>query len=111
MSDPFASRLSLFTGKGGVGKSTVVAAVALEARRRGLRPLVVELGHRASMQSIFGAGRIGHAPTEVAPGVHASNVDLEHALADYVAAPRKRRSIGLRAIRRASAPEGTCAAT
>jgi len=89
VSDPFASRLSLFTGKGGVGKSTVVAAVALEARRRGMRPLIVELGHRASMQAIFGgrgAQAIGHAPTEVAPGVHASNVDLEHALADYVAA-------------------------
>jgi hypothetical protein len=86
VSDPFTRRLSLFTGKGGVGKSTVVAALALEARRRGMRPLVIELGHRASMQSIFGAGPIGHAPREVAPGVHASNIDLERALADYVAA-------------------------
>lgn len=86
MSDPLRSRLSLFTGKGGVGKSTVVAAIAVEASRRGMRPLVVELGHRASMQAIFESGDIGYAPVEVAPGVHACNVDLERAFADYVRA-------------------------
>ncbi len=84
--DPFTARLSLFTGKGGVGKSTVAAAVAMEASRRGMRPLVVELGHRASMQAIFGVASVGHDPVEVAPGVHATNVDLERTLADYVRA-------------------------
>lgn len=84
-SDPWSSRLSLFTGKGGVGKSTVVAAVALEAARRGQAPLVVELGHRASMQAIFGVSEVAHAPKEVAPGVHATNVDLDRTLADYLA--------------------------
>jgi len=34
-------RLLLFTGKGGVGKTTCVAALALEAARRGRRPLIV----------------------------------------------------------------------
>lgn len=82
---PFSSRLAFFTGKGGAGKSTVVAALAVEARHRGLRPLVVELGHRASMQAIFGARHIGHDPVEVAPGVHAANVEVDRALADYVA--------------------------
>jgi anion-transporting ArsA/GET3 family ATPase len=82
--DPFTPRLSLFTGKGGVGKSTVAAAIAMEASRRGLRPLVVELGHRASMQAIFGVPRVGHDPIEVAPGVHATNIDLDRTLADYV---------------------------
>lgn len=68
-----------------MGKSTVVAALALEAGRRGLRPLVVELGHRASMQAVFGVAHVGHAPVEVAPGVHATNIDLDQALQDYVA--------------------------
>jgi arsenite-transporting ATPase len=85
LADPWSSRLSLFTGKGGVGKSTVVAAVAIEAARRGLSPLVVELGHRASMQAIFGVSTVGHEPTLVAPGVHASNVDLDHTLGEYIA--------------------------
>ena len=51
--DPHRHRVQLFTGKGGVGKSSVVAAHALACARAGLRPLVVELGHRATMESIF----------------------------------------------------------
>ncbi len=93
--DPFTPRLSLFTGKGGVGKSTVAAAVAMEAARRGLRPLVVELGHRASMQAIFDVPDIGHDPIEVAPGVHATNVDLDRTLAEYV-----REHVPVRAVSR-----------
>lgn len=83
--DPFATRLSLFTGKGGVGKTTVVAALATEAARRGRRPLVVELGHRASMQAVFGVPHIGHTPVEVSEGVFATNIDLDAALRDYIA--------------------------
>ncbi|MCB9591282.1 MAG: hypothetical protein H6719_01010 [Sandaracinaceae bacterium] len=92
-SHPFASRLSFFTGKGGVGKSTVVAALAVEAQRRGMRPLVVELGHRASMQAVFDVPHIGHAPVEVVEGVHATNVELDRALDDYV-----RRNVPVRAL-------------
>lgn len=96
---PWASRLSFFTGKGGVGKSTVVAAIALEARRRGMRPLVVELGHRASMQAVFGVDDVGHEPVEVAPGVFATNVDLDEALRDYVAEHVPVRALGRRIAR------------
>lgn len=76
-------RLLLFTGKGGVGKTTLVAAIALEAARRGSRPLIVELGHRASLEGVFDAQSIGYEPAEVAPGVHAMNLDFESALAEY----------------------------
>ncbi len=105
MAHPLAARLSFFTGKGGVGKSTLVAAVAVEAARQGRRPLIVELGHRASMQAIFGVPSVGHAPLEVAPGVHASNVDLDAALAEYVAAhvpvrPLAQRIAGSRSLKR-----------
>jgi len=88
-------RLLLFTGKGGVGKSTVVAALAVEAARRGQRPLIVELGHRASMQSIFNVPQIGHAPTPVtADGkVWAANLDLDEAIVDYVVEQVKIRRV------------------
>src|SRR5690606_9010827 len=76
-------RLLLFTGKGGVGKTTIVAALALEAARRGRRPLIVELGHRASMESVFAVPQIGYAPREVGKGVWAMNLDFESALAEY----------------------------
>ena len=76
-------RLLLFTGKGGVGKTTIVAALALEAARRGRRPLIVELGHRASMESVFAVPEIGYAPREVGGGVWAMNLDFESALEEY----------------------------
>ena len=73
----------LFTGKGGVGKTTLVAALASEAARRGRRPLVVELGHRASMEAVFGIERIGYEPRDVGRGVQAMNLDFESALGEY----------------------------
>ena len=76
-------RLLLFTGKGGVGKTTLVAALALEAARRDRRPLIVELGHRASMEAVFESGEISYTPRDVGRGVHAMNLDFESALADY----------------------------
>ncbi|MCA9579906.1 MAG: hypothetical protein KC668_30970, partial [Myxococcales bacterium] len=76
-------RLLLFTGKGGVGKTTLVAALAIEAARRGRRPLIVELGHRASMEAVFEVDSIGYEPVDVGRGVHAMNLDFESALADY----------------------------
>jgi anion-transporting ArsA/GET3 family ATPase len=76
-------RLLMFTGKGGVGKTTIVASLALEAARRGRRPLIVELGHRASMESVFAVDSIGYVPREIGGGVAAMNLDFESALAEY----------------------------
>ncbi len=97
MRSPFAQPLHLLTGKGGVGKTTLAAALALEAARRGGRPIVVELGHRASLGRVLGVERaIGHEPVEVARGVFATNVELEHALSDYLARRVKVRAIARR---------------
>lgn len=81
-----------------MGKSSVVAATALAAARAGRRPLVVELGHRATMATLFGAPAIDHAPTEVAPGVHATNIDFDEALIDYVAEHAKIRALARRIV-------------
>jgi len=78
-------RFLLFTGKGGVGKTTVVASMALQAARLGYRPLVVELGHRASMRSVFRASEIGYEPSDVGHGVYAMSVDIDLAVIDYMA--------------------------
>lgn len=74
----------MLTGKGGVGKSTVAAALAVAAADRGLRPLVVELGHRATMRSIFGVDAIGFRPRAVGHGVHAMSVEVDQAVVEYV---------------------------
>ena len=101
----FDRRLLLFTGKGGVGKSTVVASLALEAAARGKRPLIVELGHRHTMRSIFGVDTIGYTPREVGRGVFAMQLDFDGALTDYmnehVKVPRlARRVLANQALRR-----------
>lgn len=82
----FSRRLQLVTGKGGVGKTTVVAAMAVECARLGRRPLIVEMGHRASLEGVFDTARVSYVPSVVAPGVHAMNLDMDGALLDYVAA-------------------------
>lgn len=85
-------RFLLFTGKGGVGKSTLTAALAIEAAARGMRPLVVELGHRATMRSVFGVDAVGFSPRAVGHGVHAMSVEMEQAVVEYMAqhVPSKR---------------------
>jgi len=54
--DPFftASRVVIVAGKGGVGKTTVAAAIALAAARQGLRALIVELEGKSGLASMFG---------------------------------------------------------
>jgi anion-transporting ArsA/GET3 family ATPase len=91
---PFAPRLQLFTGKGGVGKSSVVAALGLALARDGKRPLIVELGHRASIESVLQCGKVGYEPSEVSRGVWAMNIDFEPALIDYLAEHVRVRAIG-----------------
>lgn len=78
-------RFLLFTGKGGVGKSTLTAALALEAAARGMRPLVVELGHRATMRGVFGVDAVGFTPRAVGHGVHAMSVEMDQAVVEYMA--------------------------
>lgn len=77
-------RFLLFTGKGGVGKTTMVASLAVHAASRGCRPLVVELGHRESMRAVFGAADIGFKPKDVGLGVHAISIDVDLAVLDYM---------------------------
>lgn len=86
-------RVHFFTGKGGVGKSTVVAAAARGAAKRGRRPLIVELGHRSSLQALFEGKRIGHAPSDLGDGVWGLSMDFEEALIDYAAEQLKVRRL------------------
>src|SRR4051794_1047447 len=73
------------TGKGGVGRTTVCAALALVSARRGRRTIVCEVGDQHRLPALFGR-RGGHA-TEVALTDHlwATSVDPFVALRDYLA--------------------------
>ncbi|GLW10526.1 arsenic-transporting ATPase [Microtetraspora sp. NBRC 13810] len=69
----------LFTGKGGVGKTTAAAATATLAARRGLRTLIVSTDTAHSLCDAL-AVPPAHVPAEAAPGLHVLQVDTQKAL-------------------------------
>jgi Mrp family chromosome partitioning ATPase len=76
-------RLVIVTGKGGVGKSTVTAALALLAARAGKRVLVCEVNAQERIAALLGAPPLGTAQRPVAPGVTAVNVTPAEAMREY----------------------------
>jgi anion-transporting ArsA/GET3 family ATPase len=91
--EPLTRPVQFFTGKGGVGKSSVIGALAMSAARAGKRPLIVELGAHTSSAHVFRGPRVGYQPAEVAPGVFATRVQFEPALVDYITSRLKLRFI------------------
>ena len=82
--DLLGRRLLFFTGKGGVGKSTVTAATALLAADRGQRVLVVEADAKGAIPGAFEQPTVGFEPREVYPGVCAMAMRTEDSLKEYL---------------------------
>ncbi|MFC5493093.1 ArsA family ATPase [Nocardioides caricicola] len=72
-------RLLLFTGKGGVGKSTIAAGTAALAAAEGRRTLVLSTDAAHSLADAYGCapGTIGAEPAEVADGLFVQQVDAQ----------------------------------
>jgi arsenite/tail-anchored protein-transporting ATPase len=70
-------RILMFTGKGGVGKSTVAAATAALAARRGLRTLVMSTDAAHSLADAYDARVPNGRPTEIAAGLFVQQVDAQ----------------------------------
>ena len=83
MVDLFRKRLVINTGKGGVGKTTLSAAIALAASRRGKRVLLMELNAKEKTSRLFGSKPIGSEPIEVEDNLFAINVTPKAALKEY----------------------------
>jgi len=79
------ARLVVVTGKGGVGKTTVTAALAAHAATAGTRTLVVETANDGSLAHLFGRRRLGTIPDAVADGLDAVGVDQRRLVEDYFA--------------------------
>jgi anion-transporting ArsA/GET3 family ATPase len=77
-------RILFVTGKGGVGKTTVAAALGLLASRRGKRTLLCEVDAKGNMADFFESGPIGFDPIEIAPGLHAMSMNTEESLKEYL---------------------------
>ncbi|WP_415957456.1 ArsA family ATPase [Streptomyces sp. 021-4] len=83
------SRFQVVSGKGGTGKTTVAAALALALATEGRRTLLVEVEGRQGIAQLFGADALPYEERKiaVAPGggeVHALAIDAEQALLDYL---------------------------
>ena len=68
------SRIIVFTGKGGVGKTTVAASHALKAAKEGKKTLIVSTDMAHNLSDIFEMP-LGKIPTEVSLNLEALEID------------------------------------
>jgi anion-transporting ArsA/GET3 family ATPase len=72
------------TGKGGVGKSTIAAGLALLGAQRGKRTLVCEVDAKGNLADFYETSPTGFKPREVQPGLFAMSMDTEASLQEYL---------------------------
>jgi anion-transporting ArsA/GET3 family ATPase len=77
-------RLLFVTGKGGVGKTTITAALAVHAAARGRTVLACEVDAKGSLASAFETAPFRFQPREVHPGVDAMAMNTEDSLREYL---------------------------
>ena len=82
-------RLLIVSGKGGVGKSSVAAALAIGLADQGKRVLLAETENRQAIASLFGRGPLGYQEKlllrrESGGEVHGIAIDPAGALLDYL---------------------------
>lgn len=84
MDTVLSRRLVVLSGKGGVGKSVVGSALALAARRRGRRVLLVEIDAPLAASRSLGAAAPDGEPFEAVPGVWTVNLRPPRVMDEYV---------------------------
>ncbi|MGH2904948.1 MAG: ArsA family ATPase, partial [Solirubrobacteraceae bacterium] len=95
-------KLLVLTGKGGVGKTTISAALGLIAADRGLRTIVVELGEQHRLAELFGAAPSeAGAQTKLRENLWSVSLDPDRALLEWL------QSLGGRVSGRVLASSGT----
>jgi anion-transporting ArsA/GET3 family ATPase len=85
MRDLLAKPLIVVTGKGGVGKSTVAAALGVAAAAAGKRTIVAEVAARDDVsRALAGSGTGVFVERAVGNGLHHISIDPESALEEYL---------------------------
>jgi anion-transporting ArsA/GET3 family ATPase len=77
-------RLIVVTGKGGVGKTTVAAALGLKAARAGKRTIVCEVAEQDRLHGLFAGPAGAHSEQELAPGLFGISIDPERCKQEWL---------------------------
>lgn len=77
-------KLLFVTGKGGVGKSTVAAALGLLGAKQGKKTLVCEIDAKGNLADFFETKPTEFKPREIEPGLFAMSMNTEESLAEYL---------------------------
>jgi anion-transporting ArsA/GET3 family ATPase len=77
-------RLTIFTGKGGVGKSTVALAAAWAAAKAGKRTLLMQFAAHEKAAQLLGLPEVGDQIQALAPNLYAVKPSAEAAMREYV---------------------------
>ena len=86
--DPVAfftsSAVHIVAGKGGVGKTTLTAALGVAAASLGLEVLLVEIEGRGGLPALFGLDHLGYEETRLAERLHGRALRADQALIEYL---------------------------
>ncbi|MBI2487518.1 MAG: ArsA family ATPase [Deltaproteobacteria bacterium] len=75
-------RIILYTGKGGVGKTTVAAATGILAAKKGYKTLVISTDAAHSLRDSFDL-ELGPEPKKIMPNLYAQEIDVYYSLEKY----------------------------
>jgi anion-transporting ArsA/GET3 family ATPase len=85
VASPLDRNVVFVTGKGGVGRSTVVAALGLAAAERGRRAILCEVSEQERISRVFGRESMGREETELVENLSAVTIDPQQTLEDWLA--------------------------
>jgi anion-transporting ArsA/GET3 family ATPase len=82
--DLLRRRIVILTGKGGVGKSTTSAALALIAGNRGLHVLLIEVDAKGNLPDFFDSPRVAFKPKRLHRNIYGLSMQPKDAMQEYM---------------------------